>query len=786
MGKRSLKASPTGQAKARQAFERTRWTQEQLALEVGLSTRQSVWKFLTGRPIERHIFMDLCFQLDLEWQDIADMPATHRQSPPTAPIGLSDQPDQDDFIQKVDPVSEADTWVKTLRTHLQPHIAQQCGILQASLDLGRPLTLEQLYTPIRIVSQLRQQQWLDLADLQPTPTNQGLGRLAQAHPQAMDAMGIVGQTPQLLLLGKPGAGKTTFLKHIANQCLSGQHRPGCVPIFVTLRHNLGGPLPTAEQSPTMLFSHLKQVCQGTGLTEQQLQGLLHQGRFLMLLDGLDEVAADQTNAVLADIQQFNQRYPSTPCILTSRLTSNPPYLPGFFTTEVDDFSAEQIETFVERWFSANLEHETQALRKTQQFLAALDTAENQPLKELVSTPILLSLLCSVFLARSSFPKQRAKLYQAGLDILLQRWDQARGIQRDQTYQTLSAAERLKLLGQIAATTFEAGQYFFEKTDLLDLIGQYLKDLPTYASGLDLETLHLEGEAILHSIQVQHGLLVEQAKDIYSFSHLTFQEYLTARKVLYQSTPETLTSTIQALATHTLEPRWHEVLRLAANMLATADPLLAAMLSAIQAVIAAEPDCQAFLQTVTAKAAGHGGCYEPAAVRAFYLTLFSDRDLSLATALDKRIAQTLTPDLALDLALARAFEMGQRMVQAPDPKAMLNLGFALQLDHKFELSAEFHQDLQTIQAALPEPDTASKPLNQWRVTQGTVWLDAFQTCLITHRQIAHFHLLTATQRQLIHQYYKLNQVLMDCYRDSQVTPEFRKTLMEEWLRPNDSV
>ena len=74
MAKRSLKASPPGIDKAKKAFERIGWTQEYLAAEVGLSTRQSVWKFFSGKPIERHIFIDLCFQLSLDWQDIADSP----------------------------------------------------------------------------------------------------------------------------------------------------------------------------------------------------------------------------------------------------------------------------------------------------------------------------------------------------------------------------------------------------------------------------------------------------------------------------------------------------------------------------------------------------------------------------------------------------------------------------------------------------------------------------------------------------------------------------------------
>lgn len=42
---------------------------------------------------------------------------------------------------------------------------------------------------------------------------------------------------------------------------------------------------------------------------------------------------------------------------------------------------------------------------------------------------------------------------------------------------------------------------------------------------------LDGEAVLKAIEVQQGLLVERATETYSFSHLTLQEYLTAKYVV---------------------------------------------------------------------------------------------------------------------------------------------------------------------------------------------------------------------------------------------------------------
>ena len=82
MAKRSLKVSDHGIARAKQAFERKGWTQEYLAAEVGLSTRQSVWKFFTGKPIDRHIFIEICFILDLDWQEISGLSETPDLSKP--------------------------------------------------------------------------------------------------------------------------------------------------------------------------------------------------------------------------------------------------------------------------------------------------------------------------------------------------------------------------------------------------------------------------------------------------------------------------------------------------------------------------------------------------------------------------------------------------------------------------------------------------------------------------------------------------------------------------------
>ncbi len=217
MAKRSLKASTLGIEKAKRAFERIGWTQEYLAAEVGLSTRQSVWKFFKGKPIERHIFIDLCFQLNLEWQDIADLPSR----------------DQLFTEQPTTYLSDASQLVTTARSQLQGQVEAQCGTIQSFFEFAQPLPLENIYTNLNVLTRLSNQRWLEIADLQ-SSSRRSLGFTAPER-ETISALDAVTNQHKLMLLGKPGAGKTTFLQHLALQCIRGNFKADCVPVFIVLR-----------------------------------------------------------------------------------------------------------------------------------------------------------------------------------------------------------------------------------------------------------------------------------------------------------------------------------------------------------------------------------------------------------------------------------------------------------------------------------------------------------------------------------------------------------------------
>jgi hypothetical protein len=252
------------------------------------------------------------------------------------------------------------------------------------------------------------------------------------------------------------------------------------------------------------------------LSNAETQLVLKQGRALVLLDGLDEVTGEDGKNITKQIKRFARIYPQVQIIVTCRTQSQESRFERFDYVEVADFNEAQVRAFAEHWFKAVVRDESAGLAKAQEFLEQLFLEENKPIRELAITPILLSLTCAVFHHTGKFYSKRSQLYQEGLELLLEQWDKSREIERDEIYQDLSVERKLELLSYLAVKKFEQPQYvLFEQAEIEGYIAEFL--------GIGQR----DSRAVLRAIEAQHGLLIERSRKVWSFSHLTFQEYCTA-------------------------------------------------------------------------------------------------------------------------------------------------------------------------------------------------------------------------------------------------------------------
>jgi predicted NACHT family NTPase len=346
--------------------------------------------------------------------------------------------------------------------------------------------------------------------------------------------------PRLMVLGKPGSGKSTFLRHLAVGCAKGDFLENYIPYLLELRD-----VDEAAFSP---FQHIHEEFELA--EEEQTKQLLRQGKVMVLLDGLDEVSSVLQQKVQDELRKFAKKYDKNRFVLTCR-TQTTEYIPEQFSPiEVADFRPEQVESFALNWFTTVAETPKESEVLKENFMERL--GEHPQTAELAVTPVLLSLTCWIFEDSQSLPEKRSDLYREGLDLLLRQWDDRRGISREaksEIYWQLTLDARKQLLSNLAVRKFEQAENFvlFEELEICEYISEHLQ--------ISVE----ESKKVLVSIAEQHGILVERAHKIWSFSHLTFQEYLVARSFCDGTD-------LQPLMEHITDYRWREVFLLSSEML----------------------------------------------------------------------------------------------------------------------------------------------------------------------------------------------------------------------------
>lgn len=350
--------------------------------------------------------------------------------------------------------------------------------------------------------------------------------------------------PKHIILGKPGAGKTTFLKFLLLSALDDNLEEKYLPVFVSLKDLSDSKLSLLE----FISKQLKESGVENSLTI--IRQYLEEGKCLILLDGLDEVGKSSQDNVINEIKRFSDEFFENAILITCRIAAYNYIFENFQEVELADFNIEQVEDFVLNWFSEDYIKADNCLR---------EIIQNRVTSQLSNVPLLLTLFCLVYEHLLSFPANRAELYREALDVLLKKWDSSRGIKRDNPYKELSLGRKESLFCVIAADTFEKGNYFIKEKYLEDKIKSFLDGL----SGLKTDNLDIV--MILKSIEAQHGIFVERANKIYSFSHLTIQEYFTARYIINQ---ENVLS--KAVDLYLFDRKWREVFLLSAGLLSDAD------------------------------------------------------------------------------------------------------------------------------------------------------------------------------------------------------------------------
>jgi hypothetical protein len=378
-------------------------------------------------------------------------------------------------------------------------------------DLQRPKTTTEVFVPLDIYLLPRKQRISSDEQLLSAPLSSILTNEAVAH---------------LVILGQPGAGKTTCVKHLCQQMLTGTdvYPEQSFPLLIRLR-DLNNIKAASGELEDLLIERIQSILDiplnfpqelesddststRRSLRERAVVGMLESLKPLILLDGLDEISHKaRRDSVVAGVRRLAVQLDRARIILTARTGEFSYHIEKMTAYEIAPMSWAQIQQFADAWLGNN---------DAKLFLAQIN---NSPFADAAIKPLTLAHLCAIFERVHKIPEKPKSVYKKIVALLLEDWDQQRSVQRLSAYSDFEVDRKADFLSDLAhSLTTSNRTSAFTRDDLLESYRQISQNYGLRSS---------DAQAVVNELETHTGLIVQSGADFFEFSHKSLQEYLTA-------------------------------------------------------------------------------------------------------------------------------------------------------------------------------------------------------------------------------------------------------------------
>ncbi|MFC2155692.1 NACHT domain-containing protein [Acidobacteriota bacterium] len=275
------------------------------------------------------------------------------------------------------------------------------------------------------------------------------------------------ESRHMVLLGQPGAGKTTSMKYLCQSLLHDECFPNLnfsFPILIKFRE-LNNPEPL-NQSKSMdnpdefssgpIFDLLynifalsidlpdelkvKKKKKDRGfLKEKLVMSIIEQLNVLLILEGFDElVQINHRNESLREIRKLTTFLENSTAIVTSRSADFHYNIGNASIYEICSLNHEQIRNFSLKW----LDDENKAS-------GFVNEINNSPFLDTTIRPLNLAHLCAIYERIGKIPDKPKTLYRKIVNLLLEEWDEQRSVKRYSRYANFEVDRKFDFLCNLA-------------------------------------------------------------------------------------------------------------------------------------------------------------------------------------------------------------------------------------------------------------------------------------------------------------------------------------------------
>lgn len=346
----------------------------------------------------------------------------------------------------------------------------------------------------------------------------------------------------LLILGQPGAGKTTSMKFFCQSIFFNENeafKKYKYPILIKLR-DLNNPI-NSKNKAGILFEYIfnlfglsidikdNQSEEEIIRTKQKLVlYLLNKLNVLLIIEGFDELSYKKhREIILFEIAELANFLESSRMIITSRTSDFNYHFENITPFELCSLNQEQISLFASKWLIDE--------DKVNSFLSEV---YKSPFIDTAVRPLTLAHLCAIYERVGKIPEKPKTVYKKIVNLLLEEWDEQRNIKRVSKYSDFEIDRKFEFLASIAFhLTVNNKRSIFSISTLENLYFKIHNDF-------DLE--RKDSKNVLEELETHTGLFIQAGYEHYEFAHKSLQEYLTAEYVVKLPTIPENTSVISSI------------------------------------------------------------------------------------------------------------------------------------------------------------------------------------------------------------------------------------------------
>ena len=460
------------------------------------------------------------------------------------------------------------------------------------------LPLLEMYVPLKArVETPEGETWERLRLAGRRPTEEETEAIGRHVSEPRPILELLGKNAGLIILGDPGAGKTTFLKYLAISLATGEGEALGLKARLPVLLPLSAYANALAEEDVRLDRFIARYAEERGVNVPLgplLEQSFRKGEVLLLLDGLDEVRdPGLRNTVVERVVRdcySAHRGVGNRIILTSRIVGYREVRPraeGLAECTLVDFEDEEIKAFVDKWTAAveRAASEDTALasqeaeRERGELLDA--TQRNQGVRSLAANPLLLTILAVMKRQGVTLPERRVELYQTYIETLLRSWNLVRSL-AGRSSRDLDLAETLKVLAPLAL-------WMHRTSPGIGLVKEWElhRELERIFQERGSDDPEKATRRFLEDVRGHAALLLDRGGRQYGFIHLTFQEYLAA-VALAQLGQQEIQPVVDQLAEHVGESTWREVSLLTVGYLGIVQKRDQAASAVVESLIAGKP------------------------------------------------------------------------------------------------------------------------------------------------------------------------------------------------------